>query len=64
MIESIEHPEMFASRAVRNPQGRMMPMEDIPGQQVLAGTVQNSLLRELNSRFSRSRSTSAGKFRA
>ena len=31
------HPEMFASRAVRNPQGRMMPMENIPGQQVLAG---------------------------
>ncbi|MEX3952981.1 MBL fold metallo-hydrolase [Paraburkholderia sp. EG287B] len=31
------HPEMFASRAVRNAQGRMMPMEDIPDQQVLAG---------------------------
>jgi 7,8-dihydropterin-6-yl-methyl-4-(beta-D-ribofuranosyl)aminobenzene 5'-phosphate synthase len=31
------HPEMFASRAVKNPQGRMMPMEDIPSQQVLAG---------------------------
>jgi metal-dependent hydrolase (beta-lactamase superfamily II) len=28
---------MFASRAVTNPQGRMMPMEDIPSRQVLAG---------------------------
>lgn len=31
------HPDMFASRAVKNPQGRMMPMEDIPSPQVLAG---------------------------
>ncbi|WP_035512263.1 MBL fold metallo-hydrolase [Paraburkholderia nodosa] len=36
-VPTYMHPEMFASRAVRNPQGRMMPMEDIPGQQVLAG---------------------------
>ena len=36
-VPTYMHPEMFASRAVKNPQGRMMPMEDIPGQQVLAG---------------------------
>ena len=36
-VPTYMHPEMFASRAVKNPQGRMMPMEDIPSQQVLAG---------------------------
>jgi len=35
-VPTYMHPEMFASRAVRNPQGRMMPMDDIPSQQVLA----------------------------
>jgi 7,8-dihydropterin-6-yl-methyl-4-(beta-D-ribofuranosyl)aminobenzene 5'-phosphate synthase len=35
-IPTYMHPDMFASRAVKNPQGRMMPMEDIPTQQVLA----------------------------
>jgi len=35
-VPTYMHPEMFASRAVKNPQGRMMPMEDIPSQQVLA----------------------------
>src|SRR5260370_41982698 len=36
-VPTYMHPEMFASRAVKNPQGHMMPMEDIPSQQVLAG---------------------------
>jgi 7,8-dihydropterin-6-yl-methyl-4-(beta-D-ribofuranosyl)aminobenzene 5'-phosphate synthase len=36
-VPTYMHPEMFASRAVKNPQRRMMPMEDIPSQQVLAG---------------------------
>ncbi|MGT2477507.1 hypothetical protein [Paraburkholderia terrae] len=36
-VPTYTHPEMFASRAVKNPQGRMMPMEDIPRQEVLAG---------------------------
>jgi 7,8-dihydropterin-6-yl-methyl-4-(beta-D-ribofuranosyl)aminobenzene 5'-phosphate synthase len=36
-VPTYMHPEMFASRAVKNPQGRMMPMEDIPSQHVLAG---------------------------
>ena len=30
------HPEMFASRAVKAQDGRLMPMEDIPSQHVLA----------------------------
>jgi len=36
-VPTYMHPEMFASRAVKNQQGHMMPMEDIPSQQVLAG---------------------------
>ncbi|QYD71881.1 MBL fold metallo-hydrolase [Paraburkholderia edwinii] len=36
-VPTYMHPDMFASRAVRNPQGHMMPMEDIPGEKVLAG---------------------------
>jgi 7,8-dihydropterin-6-yl-methyl-4-(beta-D-ribofuranosyl)aminobenzene 5'-phosphate synthase len=36
-VPTYMHPEMFASRAVVNPQGRMMPVEDIPSQQVLTG---------------------------
>jgi 7,8-dihydropterin-6-yl-methyl-4-(beta-D-ribofuranosyl)aminobenzene 5'-phosphate synthase len=35
-VPTYMHPEMFASRAIKNPQGRMMPMEDIPSQKVLA----------------------------
>jgi hypothetical protein len=30
------HPDMFASRAVKAQDGRLMPMEDIPSQHVLA----------------------------
>ena len=36
-VPTYMHPDMFASRAVRNPQGHMMTMEDIPGEKVLAG---------------------------
>ncbi|MCP3727460.1 MBL fold metallo-hydrolase [Paraburkholderia sp. CNPSo 3272] len=36
-VPTYMHPEMFLSRAVKTPQGRMMPMEDIPSQEVLAG---------------------------
>ncbi|MGV2289800.1 MBL fold metallo-hydrolase [Trinickia sp. YCB016] len=36
-VPTYMHPDMFASRAVKNPLGRMMPMEDIPSQQVLTG---------------------------
>src|SRR5262249_3459813 len=36
-IPTYMHPGMFSSRAVMNPEGRMMPMEDIPSRQVLAG---------------------------
>jgi 7,8-dihydropterin-6-yl-methyl-4-(beta-D-ribofuranosyl)aminobenzene 5'-phosphate synthase len=36
-VPTYMHPDMFASRAVKNPQGRMLPMEDIPSRQVLAG---------------------------
>jgi 7,8-dihydropterin-6-yl-methyl-4-(beta-D-ribofuranosyl)aminobenzene 5'-phosphate synthase len=36
-VPTYMHPEMFVSRAVINPQGRMLPVEDIPSQQVLAG---------------------------
>lgn len=36
-VPTYMHPDMFASRAVKNPQGQMMPMEDIPSEKVLAG---------------------------
>ncbi len=36
-IPTYMHPCMFASRAVKTPDGRLMPMEDIPSQQILAG---------------------------
>jgi 7,8-dihydropterin-6-yl-methyl-4-(beta-D-ribofuranosyl)aminobenzene 5'-phosphate synthase len=29
------HPDMFASRAIKAPNGRLMPMEDVPSQRVL-----------------------------
>jgi 7,8-dihydropterin-6-yl-methyl-4-(beta-D-ribofuranosyl)aminobenzene 5'-phosphate synthase len=36
-VPTYMHPEMFASRATKNPEGRMLSMEDIPSQQLLAG---------------------------
>jgi 7,8-dihydropterin-6-yl-methyl-4-(beta-D-ribofuranosyl)aminobenzene 5'-phosphate synthase len=36
-VPTYMHPDMFASRAVKHPQGHMMPMEDIPSEKVLAG---------------------------
>jgi 7,8-dihydropterin-6-yl-methyl-4-(beta-D-ribofuranosyl)aminobenzene 5'-phosphate synthase len=54
-VPTYMHPEMFGSRAVMNPQGRMMPMEDIPSQQVLAGNgAQLIITREEQSALSKS----------
>jgi 7,8-dihydropterin-6-yl-methyl-4-(beta-D-ribofuranosyl)aminobenzene 5'-phosphate synthase len=35
-VPTYMHPDMFASRALKNPQGRLMPMEDVPSPQILA----------------------------
>jgi 7,8-dihydropterin-6-yl-methyl-4-(beta-D-ribofuranosyl)aminobenzene 5'-phosphate synthase len=36
-VPTYMHPGMFESRAIMTPDGRLMPMEDIPGEKVLAG---------------------------
>jgi len=36
-VPTYMHPDMFSSRAIIPPDGRLMPMEDIPSEQVLAG---------------------------
>src|SRR6516165_10716294 len=36
-VPTYMHPGMFGSRAIMTPDGRLMPMEDIPGERVLAG---------------------------
>jgi len=36
-VPTYMHPDMFSPRAIVPPDGRLMPMEDIPSEQVLAG---------------------------
>jgi 7,8-dihydropterin-6-yl-methyl-4-(beta-D-ribofuranosyl)aminobenzene 5'-phosphate synthase len=36
-VPTYMHPGMFGSRAIMTPDGRLMPMEDIPSEKVLAG---------------------------
>src|SRR6516164_10509730 len=62
-VPTCMHPDMFASRAVKANDGRLMPMEDIPSEHVLAANGLISSSPVTSSRSYRTPSSSAARSR-